>query len=298
MKSQLVECVPNFSEGRDLEKVEKIIDCFRGKEGVKLLDYSSDKDHNRSVVTLVGAPEAVKKAVVNAMGVAKELIDLTKHEGQHPRMGATDVVPFIPISNIEMDECVALAKEVAELAYKEHGIPSFLYEAAASGPHRSNLSKLRKGQFEGMAEKVKDPHWAPDFGETVHETAGITAIGAREFLVAYNVILGTNNLDIAKKIGKMVRNSGGGFSKVKAMGIAMEERNLVQVSMNLTDYKVTPLYQVFEYIKMEAKRYGVPVVGSELIGLAPMAALISSAEYYLGIEDFSMDQVLEKRMLE
>jgi len=298
MKNQLVECVPNFSEGRDLDKVEKIMDCFRGKAGVKLLDYSSDKDHNRSVITLVGEPEAIKIVVVEAMGVAKDLIDLTKHDGQHPRMGATDVVPFIPISNIDMEGCVALAKEVAALAYKEHGIPSFLYEGAASAPHRNNLSKVRKGQFEKMAEKVKDPQWAPDFGDTIHPTAGITAIGAREFLVAYNVILGTDNLDVAKKIGKMVRNSGGGFSKVKAMGIAMEERNLVQVSMNLTDYKVTPLYQVFEYIKMEAKRYGVPVVGSELIGLAPMAALIGSAEYYLGIEAFSMDQILEKRMLE
>lgn len=298
MKKQLVECVPNFSEGRDLEKVEKIVDCFRGHEDVKLLDYSSDKDHNRTVVTLTGTPEGLKKVVVEAMGVAKELIDLNTHEGQHPRMGATDVVPFIPVSNIDMDDCIKLAKEVAELAYETHEIPSFLYEEAASAPHRSNLSKLRKGQFEGMKEKVKDPHWTPDFGETIHETAGITAIGARQFLVAYNVILGTDNLDIARKIGKMVRNSGGGFCKVKAMGIAMEERQLTQVSMNLTDYNVTPLYQVFEYIKMEAKRYGVNVVGSELIGLAPMAALIGSAEYYLGIEDFSMDQILEKRMLE
>lgn len=298
MKKQIVECVPNFSEGRDLEKVDKIIECFRNKEGVKLLDYSSDKDHNRTVVTLVGQPEPLKDAVVNAMGVAKELIDLTVHEGQHPRMGATDVVPFIPVSNIEMEACVKLAKETAKLAHEKHGIPIFLYEEASTAPHRSNLSKLRKGQFEKMAEKVKEEKWAPDFGETVHETAGITAVGARQFLIAFNVILGTDNLEIAKKIGRLVRNSGGGLCKVKGMGIAMEERGLTQVSMNLTDYNVTPLYQAFEYIKMEAKRYGVPVVGSELIGLAPMQALISSAEYYLGIEDFSMDQVLEKRMLE
>lgn len=298
MAKRVVECVPNFSEGRDLKKVEKILDCFRGKKGVKLLDYSSDEDHNRTVVTLVGQPEPVKNAVVQAMGVAKTLIDLNKHEGQHPRMGATDVVPFIPIDNIEMDECVELAKETAKLVYEKHDIPSFLYEEAATASHKKNLSKIRKGQFEGMEEKMEDPHWKPDFGDSLHPTAGVTAIGARPFLVAFNVILNTDNLDIAKKIGRRVRHSSGGLRYCKAMGVAMEERNLTQVSMNMTNFNKTPLYQVFELIKAEAKRYGVTVGGSEVIGMVPMKALIDTAEYALGIEDFSMDQVLEKRMME
>ena len=298
MSNQIVECVPNFSEGRDLEKIEKILDCFRAKVGVKLLDYSSDKDHNRSVVTLVGEPEKIKNAVVEAMGVAKDLIDLRKHDGQHPRMGATDVVPFVPIDNITVAECVELAKETAVLAYKLHDIPVFLYESAASAPHRSNLSKIRKGQFEGMAEKMTEPDWKPDFGETIHPTAGVTAIGARPFLVAYNVILNTDNLEIATKIGKAVRHLSGGLRYCKAMGVTMEDRGLVQVSMNLTNFEKTPIYRAFELIRIEAKRYGVTVVGSEVIGMVPMKALIDTAEYYLGIEDFSMNQVLEKRMME
>jgi len=298
MSNQIVECVPNFSEGRDLKKKKKILDCFRAKEGVKLLDYSSDKDHNRSVVTLVGEPEKIKNAVVEAMGVAKDLIDLTKHDGQHPRMGATDVVPFVPIDNITVAECVELAKETAALAYEKHGIPVFLYELAASAPHRSNLSKIRKGQFEGMAEKMTDPDWKPDFGTTIHPTAGVTAIGARPFLVAYNVILNTDNLEIATKIGKAVRHLSGGLRYCKAMGVTMEDRGLVQVSMNLTNFEKTPIYRAFELIRIEAKRYGVTVVGSEVIGMVPMKALIDTAEYYLGIEDFSMNQVLEKRMME
>ncbi|MDM8533393.1 glutamate formimidoyltransferase [Clostridiaceae bacterium HSG29] len=298
MSNQIVECVPNFSEGRDLKKIEKILDCFRAKEGVKLLDYSSDKDHNRSVVTLVGQPEEIKNAVVEAMGVAKDLIDLTKHDGQHPRMGATDVVPFVPIDNITVAECVELAKETALLAFEKHGIPVFLYESAATAPHRANLSKIRKGQFEGMAEKMTDLDWKPDFGETIHPTAGVTAIGARPFLVAYNVILNTDNLEIATKIGKAVRHLSGGLRYCKAMGVTMEDRGLVQVSMNLTNFEKTPIYRAFELIRIEAKRYGVTVVGSEVIGMVPMKALIDTAEYYLGIEDFSMEQVLEKRMME
>ncbi len=298
MVKQIVECVPNFSEGRDLEKIEKILDCFRAKDGVKLLDYSSDKDHNRSVVTLVGQPEEIKNAVVEAMGIAKELIDLTKHDGQHPRMGATDVVPFIPIDNITMEECVKLAEETAKLAYEKHDIPVFLYESAASAPHRANLSKVRKGQFEGMAEKMKDSQWKPDFGETIHPTAGVTAIGARAFLVAFNVILNTDNLEIATKIGKAVRHLSGGLRFCKAMGVKMEDRGLVQISMNMTNFNKTPLYRVFELIRIEAKRYGVTIIGSEVIGMVPMKSLIDTAEYYLGIENFSMEQVLEKRMME
>lgn len=294
----IVQCVPNFSEGRDKDKIEKIIDNFRGKDGVKLLDYSSDVDHNRTVVTLVGEPQALKAAIVNAMGTASELIDMTKHEGQHPRMGATDVVPFIPIKNITMEEAVELAKETAQAAFEAHQIPVFLYEKAASATHRTNLSKVRKGQFEGMAEKVKEDEWKPDFGTELHPTAGITAIGARMPLVAFNVILDTNNLDVANAIAKRVRHLSGGLRYCKGIGIAMEDRNLTQVSMNMTDYTKTPLYRSFELIRIEAKRYGVNVIGSEVIGLLPMEAMIQTAEYYLGVEEFSMNQVLEKRIMD
>ncbi len=294
----IVQCVPNFSEGKDKDKIEKIIDNFRGKDGVKLLDYSSDEDHNRTVVTLVGEPEALKTAVVNAMGVAAELIDMTKHEGQHPRMGATDVVPFIPIKNFSMEEAIELAKATAQAVFEKHQIPVFLYEKAASASHRTNLSKVRKGQFEGMAEKVKEPEWIPDFGTEIHPTAGITAVGARMPLVAFNVILDTNNLDIANAIAKRVRHLSGGLRYCKGIGIAMEDRNLTQVSMNMTDYTRTPLYRSFELIRIEAKRYGVNVIGSEVIGLLPMEAMIQTAEYYLGVEDFSMNQVLEKRIMD
>lgn len=296
--NQIIQCVPNFSEGRDLEKVEKILSAFRAKEGVKLLDYSVDGDHNRVVVTVVGEKQPLKTAVIEAMGIAATIIDLTKHEGQHPRMGATDVVPFIPIKNVTMEECVELSKEVAAEVYKTHGIPSFLYEKSATSTARENLANLRKGQFEGMPEKIKDPEWAPDFGTEIHPTAGITAIGARMPLVAFNVNLNTNDLEIANKIAKNVRHLSGGLRYCKALGIALEERGIVQISMNMTDFTKTPLYRAFELVKIEAQRYGVSIVGSEVIGLVPMDALIGTAEYYLGIEAFSYDQVLEKRIME
>lgn len=295
--NRIVECVPNFSEGRDLEKVEKIVQAFRAKEDVKLLDYSTDKDHNRCVVTVVGEPEALKSAMVEAIGTAVSLIDMTKHEGQHPRMGAVDVVPFIPIRNVTIEEADLLAKEVAKEASEKYGLPFFLYEKSASASHRENLATVRKGQFEGMAEKMKDEKWKPDFGpSTIHPTAGVTAIGARMPLVAFNINLGTSDLAIADKIAKQVRHLGGGFRFVKAMGVELEERGIVQVSMNLTDYTKSAVYRVFETVKMEAQRYGVNVVGSEVIGLVPMQALIDCAEYYLRIENFSMDQVLETRL--
>ncbi|MBP1926113.1 glutamate formiminotransferase [Sedimentibacter acidaminivorans] len=295
--NKIIECVPNFSEGRDLNKVEKILDIFRGKQDLKLLDYSSDEDHNRSVVTIVGEPEALKKAMVEAIGKAIELIDLTKHEGQHPRMGAVDVIPFIPIKNVTVDEADNLAKEVAKEASEKYGLPFFLYEKSATQSHRENLATVRKGQFEGMAEKMKDDKWKPDFGpETIHPTAGVTAIGARMPLVAYNINLSTNNLEIASKIGKQVRHLSGGFRYVKAMGIELEDRGIVQVSMNLTDYTKTSIYRVFETVKMEAARYGVNIVGSEIVGLLPMQALVDTADYYLRLENFSMDQVLETRL--
>lgn len=295
--NKIVECVPNFSEGRDLNRLEKILDVFRGKKDIKLLDYSSDEDHNRTVVTLVGELTAMKFVMVEAIGKAVELIDLNNHVGQHPRMGAVDVIPFIPIKNVTVDEADNLAREVAEEASKKYGLPFFLYEKSASAPHRENLANIRKGQFEGMADKMKDDMWKPDFGPvTIHPTAGVTAIGARMPLVAFNVNLATNNIEIANKIAQQVRHLSGGFRYVKALGIALEDRGIVQVSMNLTDYTKSSIYRVFETIKMEALRYGVNIVGSEIVGLVPMQALVDCADYYLRLEGFGIDQVLETRL--
>ena len=296
---RIIECVPNFSEGRDLEKIEKIVSAFRAKEGVKLLDYSNDTDHNRCVVTVVGEPEALKAAVIEAVGTAVELIDLNKHEGQHPRMGAVDVVPFIPIKGCTMDDAVAMSKEVGAKIAELYNLPVFLYEKSASAPYRENLAAVRKGEFEGMAEKIKQPEWAPDFGPAErHATAGTVAVGARMPLVAFNINLNTPCLDIAHSIAKRIRFIGGGLRFCKAMGVDLTERGITQVSINMTDYSKTALYQAFEMVKYEARRYGVSIVGSEIIGLVPMAALIDTAEYYLGIENFSMDQVLEARIME
>lgn len=297
--NKIMECVPNFSEGRDKQKIEKIADCFRGKENVKLLDYSSDADHNRSVITVVGEPEALKNAVIEAIGKAVELIDMTKHSGQHPRMGAVDVVPFIPIKGVTVDEAIALSKEVAQTVAEKYNLPVFLYEKSASAPHRENLSAIRKGEFEGMAEKIKQPEWTPDFGPAErHATAGTVAVGARMPLVAYNVNLGTDNLEIATAIAKKVRFIGGGLRFCKGMGVALEDRGITQVSMNLTDYTKTAIYRAHEMVRMEAQRYGVPVVGAEVIGLVPMEALVDAAAYYLGLENFSMNQVLEAQIME
>jgi glutamate formiminotransferase len=298
-EKKLIQCVPNFSEGRDLNKIERIVEPFRGKDGVKLLDYKRDEDHNRVVVTVVGEPESLKQSVIEAIGVAIKEIDMTKHQGQHPRMGAVDVVPFIPIKNVTMTEAIELSKEVAKEVSERYNLPVFLYEKSANTPDRQNLAKIRKGEFEGMAEKIKQPEWKPDFGPAdIHPTAGVTAIGARMPLVAFNVNLSTNNLDIANDIARKVRHSSGGLRFCKAIGVELADRGIVQVSMNMTDYTKTALYRVFELIKIEARRYGVTVVGSEIIGLVPMEALIDTAVYYLGIEDFSMDQILETRIME
>jgi len=284
--NKIMECVPNFSEGRDKQKIEKIADAFRGKEGVKLLDYSGDADHNRSVITVAGEPEALKNAVIEAIGRAVELIDLTQHHGQHPRMGAVDVV-------------VALSKEVAQTVGERFGLPVYLYEKSASATHRENLSAVRKGEFEGLSDKMKLPEWTPDFGPfKPHPTAGVVAIGARMPLVAYNVNLGTNNLEIATAISKKVRHVGGGLRFCKAMGVVLEDRGITQVSMNLTDYTKTAIYRAHELVRIEAQRYGVPVVGAEVIGLVPMEALVDTAAYYLGLENFSVNQVLETRLME
>ncbi|MCS2420253.1 glutamate formimidoyltransferase [Bacteroides fragilis] len=297
--NKIVECVPNFSEGRDLKKIDRIVAPFRARAGVKLLDYSNDEDHNRLVVTLVGEPEALRDAVIEAIGVAVELIDLNHHQGQHPRMGAVDVVPFIPIKNVTMDEAVSLSREVGEKVAGLYHLPVFLYEKSATAPHRENLAAVRKGEFEGMAEKIKLPEWRPDFGPADrHPTAGTVAIGARMPLVAYNINLSTDNLEIATKIARNIRHINGGLRYVKAMGVELKERNITQVSINMTDYTRTALYRAFELVRIEARRYGVTIIGSEIVGLVPMEALIDTASYYLGLENFSMQQVLESRIME
>ncbi|MEA4846880.1 MAG: glutamate formimidoyltransferase, partial [Clostridiaceae bacterium] len=256
--SRIIECVPNFSEGRDPDKIEKIVNPFRGKDNVKLLDYKRDEDHNRVVVTVVGEPQAVKDSVLEAMGMAIQLIDMTKHKGQHPRMGAVDVVPFIPIKNISMEEAVELAKGLAGEASEKYGLPIFLYEKAATDPRRENLANIRKGEFEGMAEKIKLPEWKPDYGPSeIHPTAGATVIGARMPLVAFNVNLNTSSMDIANKIARNVRFLNGGLRYCKAIGIELKDRGMVQISMNMTDYTKTALYRSFELIRIEAARYGV-----------------------------------------
>lgn len=297
--NRIMECVPNFSEGRDLGKIEKIIEPFRARQGVKLLDYSNDEDHNRLVVTVVGEPEALKAALLEAVGQAVALIDLNRHSGQHPRMGAVDVIPFIPIKGCTMDEAIALSKEVGEQIATLYQVPVFLYEKSATAPHRENLAAVRKGEFEGMAEKIKLAEWQPDFGPAErHPTAGTVAVGARMPLVAYNVNLGTADLNIASDIARKSRFIGGGLRYCKAMGVELKERGIVQVSINMTDYTRTALYRAFELVKIEARRYGVAVVGSEIIGLVPMEALIDTASFYLGLENFSMNQVLEARIME
>lgn len=296
---RIIECIPNFSEGRDLEKVEAVVNVFRGVQGVKLLDYSSDADHNRTVVTVVGEPEALEVAIINMAEKVYNSIDMSIHTGGHPRMGALDVVPFVPIDGVTMDECVEMANRVGKTIGERFNIPVYLYEKAATASHRENLATVRKGQYEGFFEKIKEANWAPDYGPLeVNVKGGCVAVGARQPLVAFNVNLGTDNLQVAETIGKTVRHIGGGLRFVKAMGVKLEDRNIVQVSMNLVNYEKTAVYRAFEMVKMEAKRYGVPVIGSEVVGLIPMAALISSAEYYLQIENFSMSQVLEKRISE
>ncbi|HMA60134.1 MAG TPA: glutamate formimidoyltransferase [Halanaerobiales bacterium] len=297
--AELFECIPNFSEGRDQEKIEKIVEPFKKTKGIKLLDYSADKDHNRLVVTLLGGAEELKKSVHAAIGIAVDVIDMNQHKGEHPRMGAVDVVPFTPVKNVEMEDAVKLANEVAKKAAEEYDLPIYLYEEAASTDQRKNLADIRRGEYEGFADKIKKDEWKPDYGpQAVHPTAGATVIGARMPLVAFNINLDTDDLEIANKIARKVRHSSGGLRFVKAIGIDLSERNIVQVSMNMTDYTQTSLYQAFEMVKFEAKRYGVNVIGSELIGLLPAQALFDVAEYYLGLEDFESEQIMENRLLE
>ena len=296
---KIIECVPNFSEGRDPGRIDKIVEPFRGKTDVKLLNYQHDENHNRMVVTVIGEPDALKEAIISAIGAAIDVIDLRKHEGQHPRMGAVDVVPFIPIKNVTMDEAIEFSKEVAENVSKKYNLPVFLYEKSATRPERQNLADIRKGQFEGMDEKLRLPEWKPDFGPSkVHPTAGATAIGARMPLIAFNVNLDTNNVEVADNIAKKVRHIGGGLRYCKAIGVNLKDQGIVQVSMNMTDFTKTSLYRAFELIRIEARRFGASIVGSEIIGLVPLEALVDTAIYYLGMENFSMNQVLEYRIME
>lgn len=297
--ARLVECIPNFSEGRNKEVVEKIVDAVRKTEGAKLLDYSSDASHNRSVVTFIGTPEAVEEAMVNMAEKVYENIDMRNHKGEHPRMGALDVVPFVPITGVTMEECIEIANRVGKTIGEKFNIPVYLYEKAASSKGRENLATVRKGQYEGFFEKIKDADWKPDYGPCeVNEKGGCVAIGARVPLIAYNINLDTDNVEIADKIAKVIRHLGGGLRYVKALGVKIEDRNMAQVSINVVDYQKTALYRVFEMVKMEARRYGVNVIGSEVIGLIPMGAIFQTAEYYLQFENFSTEQVLETRIWE
>jgi glutamate formiminotransferase/formiminotetrahydrofolate cyclodeaminase len=293
--STLVECVPNFSEGRDKAKVDAIVDAMK-VDGVYLLDREMDADHNRSVVTLVGKREPIQEAAIRGVGKAAELIDLNHHQGAHPRMGAADVVPFIPIDGVTIEDCVTMARHVGEQIWKRYQIPVYLYEAAATSPERQNLENIRRGQFEGIrAEIASNPARKPDFGEArVHPTAGATVVGARKFLIAYNIFLNTPDVDIAKKVAKAVRFSSGGLRFVKGAGFLV--RGQAQVSMNLTDFEQTPIQRVFELVKKEAARYGVAPLSSEIVGLIPKKALESAAEWFLQIENFDSSLILENRL--
>ncbi|MBO0888903.1 glutamate formimidoyltransferase, partial [Candidatus Bathyarchaeota archaeon] len=295
---KLVECVPNFSEGRRQDVIRSIADAIRSIPGVTLLDVESNADHNRSVISFVGEPGPVKEAALASASRAIDQIDLNHHKGEHPRMGAVDVVPFVPLSGATMEDCVSLARDFGRDLGARFHVPVFLYEQAATTPDRRNLADVRAGEFEGLRERIgKDPSKKPDFGpEMIHPTAGATAVGAREILIAYNIDLGTTDLGIAKRIAHELRAKDGGLAYVKALGFELKQRRMVQVSMNMTDYHKSQLFKAYELVKTFADRYGVPVVGSAIVGLTPMDALVDSAEFYLRLENFNRDQILEKRL--
>jgi glutamate formiminotransferase/formiminotetrahydrofolate cyclodeaminase len=295
---RLIECVPNFSEGRDPAKVDSIVQAMSSVPGVYVLDREMDADHNRCVITLAGEPEAVAEAAIRGTGRAMELIDMNQHTGAHPRVGATDVIPFVPIEGVTIEDCVALARRVGNEIWKRHRIPIFFYEAAATRPDRVNLENVRRGQFEGLREEMKKNHdRQPDVGEPkLHPTAGVTVVGARKFLIAYNVNLNTSDLSIANKIAKAIRFSSGGLRYVKSMGVELKARNLAQVSINLTDFESTPMHRVYEMVKREAARYGVMPVGSEIVGLVPKKAIEMAADFFLQLENFSPSQVFENKL--
>lgn len=297
-ENAVVECVPNFSEGRRLEVVEAVVNSIKSTAGVKVLDYSSDKDHNRSVVTFIGNPASVKKAVFAMVEKAKELIDMEKHQGQHPRIGAVDVIPFIPLKDIGMKECVELARTVGEEIAKVHNIPVYFYEEAALKHGHRNLADIRKGNYEGLKVEISKPERHPDRGHAkMHPTFGATVVGARKPLIAFNVNLATDKLEIARAVAKKLRAKDGGLDCVKAMGVMLKEKNLAQVSMNLVDYEKSSIYAAYEMVRIEAARYGVDIAGSELIGLAPLSSMIDVARYYLKMEKLSKDQILEYHLI-
>lgn len=297
--SPWIECVPNFSEGRRPDVIEAIVAPFRSKRGCALLEYRADADHNRLVVSLAGAPEPIQEALLEAAKEAVAHIDMNQHQGAHPRIGAVDVIPFVPMRHMSMDECVALARAFGKRFHEETGIPVYFYEEAALRPERARLEVIRQGQYEGLKADISKPERHPDVGEPrLHATAGATVIGARKFLVAFNVNLGTSDVRIAKEIAKVVRASSGGLCHVKGIGLALKDRGLVQVSLNVVDYEKNALYRVTELIRTEAKRWGVSVVETEVYGMVPAAALLESAAYYLQTAGFSPDQIIELKMLE
>ena len=293
----IIESIPNVSEGRRPEIITRMAEAITNTPGVRLLDSSSDASHNRSVFTIVGDAPSLKAATLALFEVAVETIDLRTHKGEHPRLGAVDVVPFVPIEGATTEDCVALARDVAATVAERFALPVFLYEDASKNPARKNLEDIRRGEFEGLTAKMSTPGWTPDFGPAQpHESAGASVIGARMPLIAYNINLNSERLDVAKKIAAAVRHSTGGLRFVKAMGVMLEDRKIAQVSMNLTNYQKTPIFRVFEMVKREAERYGVTILESEIVGLVPSAALMATAEYYLQIEGFSANQVLENKL--
>jgi glutamate formiminotransferase len=299
MAYQLIECVPNFSEGRDHDVIEAIVQPFSKKKGCSLLDYRADKDHNRLVVSMVGQPEPIQDALLEAARVAIDGIDLEQHQGGHPRVGAIDVIPFVPLKNIDMKACVELAHKFGRRFHDETGVPVYFYEEAALRPERRRLEVVRKGQYETLKKEITNPERHPDVGEPkLHPSAGATVIGARNFLIAFNVNLGTKDVNVAKEIAKAVRSSSGGLCHVKGIGLALVDRGLTQVSMNIVDYEKNALYRVVELIRMEARRWGVSLVETEVYGMIPAAALLDSAAYYLQIADFDPKQVVELALLD
>ncbi len=294
---RIIESVPNLSEARRPEVLEAAVAAMKAVPGLRVLDVDPNKDHNRTVLTVAGDERSLKDGLLALFEVATSRIDLRNHQGEHPRVGAVDVVPFVPIEGASMDDCVALAREVGQAVAERFQVPVFLYEEAATAPHRRNLEDIRRGQLEGLAERMRDPLWQPDFGPAApHPSAGAVVVGARMALIAYNINLGTPDVKIANRIAKAIRHSSGGYRFVKAMGVMLKERNVAQVSINMTDYKKTPLFRVFETVRSEAARYGVSVIGSEIVGLVPSEALIDAADHFLRLEDFDPAQILERRI--
>jgi glutamate formiminotransferase len=299
MKLPVIECVPNFSEGQNSDVIESIVALFRNRKGCHLVDYRADHDHNRLVVSLVGNPEPIQAALIESSLVAVNRIDLNRHQGGHPRIGAVDVIPFIPIQNLTMNECVQLAHAFGKRFYDATRIPVYFYEEAALIKERRQLEVIRKGQYETLKTEITNPDRLPDIGEPrLHPTAGATIIGARKFLIAFNVNLGTSDLDIARQIARTVRASSGGFCHVKGIGLSLKNRGLTQVSMNIVDYEKNALYRVMEQIRMEAKQWGVPIVETEIYGMVPAAALLDSLSYYMQLRNFDRKQVIDLALLD